>query len=104
MLYLLDFHVEYPAEMSQMQFLTIWAREAGATLGAKEAGVVVDLWKCVGMRRVICVVDVPDPDTLDRMLLDLPIMQELGQHVHVEVVSLRRFEDFAADVDNRLES
>jgi muconolactone delta-isomerase len=104
MLYLLDFHVEYPAEMSQMQFLTIWARDADAVLGAKKAGVVVDLWKCVGMRRVICIVDVPDPDTLDQLLLDLPIMQELGQHVHVEVTSLRRFEDFAVDVGKRLES
>jgi muconolactone delta-isomerase len=103
MLYLLDFHVEYPAEMSQMQFLTIWAREADAELGAKQAGVVVDLWKCVGARRVLCIVDVPDPDTLDQMLLDLPIMQELGQHVRVEVTPLRRYEDFTADMKKRLE-
>jgi muconolactone D-isomerase len=103
MLYLLDSRVEYPAEMSQMQFFTIWARQADAILGAKQAGVVVDLWKCVGVRRVLCIVDVPDPDTLDQMLLDLPIMQELGQHVQVEVTPLRRYEDFAADMRKRLE-
>jgi muconolactone delta-isomerase len=103
MLYLLDFRVEYPEDMSQMQFLTIWAREADAELGAKQAGVVLDHWKCVGMRRAICIVDVPDPDTLDQLLLDLPIMQELGQRVHVEVTALRRFEDFVVDIKKRLD-
>ncbi len=102
MLYHLDFHVEYPAAMSQKELFEIWAREAKAALGAKEAGVVVDLWKCVGARRVIAVVDVDSPDTLDQISLDLPIMQEHGHHVHIEVTPLRRYEDFAADVTERL--
>ena len=42
MLYLLDFKVEYPAAMSQKDLFRIWAKEADAALGAKEAGVVVD--------------------------------------------------------------
>ena len=49
----LEFRVEYPATMSQKELFEIWAREADAALGAKEAKVVVDLWKCVGARRVI---------------------------------------------------
>ncbi|MDJ0611831.1 MAG: muconolactone Delta-isomerase family protein [Kiloniellales bacterium] len=102
MLYLLDFHVEYPADMSQKQLFEIWSREADAAIGAKEAGVVVDLWKCVGERRVVAVVQVDSPDTLDQILLDLPIMKEHGQHVDVEVTALRRYEDFAADVKSRL--
>ena len=102
MLYLLDFHVEYPADMSQNQLFEIWSREADAAFGAKEAGVVVDLWKCVGERRVVAVVQVDSPDTLDQILLDLPIMKEHGQHVDVEVTALRRYEDFAADVKSRL--
>jgi hypothetical protein len=40
-----DFHIEYPASMSQKDFFSIWAREAEAALGAKKAGVIVDLWK-----------------------------------------------------------
>jgi len=103
MLYLLDFRVDYPPDMSQMQLFNIWAREADAALAAKKAGVVVDLWKCVGTRRVICIVDVPECDTLDQIMFDLPIMQEHGQHVNVEVTPLRRYEDFAADVKKRLE-
>ena len=51
-----------------------------------------------------CVIaNVDGPDTLDQILLDLPIMKLNGQHVQVEVTPLRRFEDFAADVKKRLE-
>jgi muconolactone delta-isomerase len=62
------------------------------------AGVVVDLWKCLGARRIVAVVKVDGPDTLDQLPLDLPIMKELGQYVHVDVTPLRRYEDFAVDV------
>ena len=101
MLFHLDFHVEYPASMSQKELFAIWAEEADAALGAKQAGVVVDLWKCVGERRVVAVVEVESHDALDQILLDLPIMQQHGQHVQVEVTALRRYEDFAADVKDR---
>lgn len=102
MLYLLDFQVEYPTSMTQKELFSIWAREADAALKAKEAGAVVDLWKCVGERRVVAVVNVDGPDILDQVLMDLPIMKEHGQHVHVDVTPLRRYEDFAADVKKRL--
>ena len=101
MLFLLEFNVEYPATMSQKELFQMWAREAEAALGAKEAGAVVDLWKCVGQRRVVAVVNIDSHDTLDQILLDLPIMQEHGQHVHIDVTPLRRYEDFAADVKAR---
>ena len=101
MLFHLDFHVEYPASMSQKELFAIWAEEADAALGAKQAGVVVDLWKCVGERRVVAVVEVVSHDALDQILLDLPIMQQHGQHVQVEVTALRRYEDFATDVKDR---
>lgn len=102
MLFFLDFHVEYAADMTQKDLFTIWAEEANAALGAKEAGVVVDLWKCVGERRVIAIVNVDSPDTLDQILFTLPIMKAMGQHVQVKVTALRRYEDFAADVKNWL--
>ena len=101
MLYHVDFRIEYPASMSQKDFFSIWAREAEASLGAKKAGVVIDLWKCVGSRRVMVVANVDSPDTLDKILLDLPIMKEHGQHVQIDVTPLRRFEDFATDLKER---
>jgi muconolactone delta-isomerase len=103
MLYHADFHIEYPPSMLQKDFFAIWAREAEAALGAKKAGVVADIWKVVGSRRVMAVVNVDSLDTLDQILLDLPIMKEHGQHVQVRVTPLRRFEDFARDVKARLE-
>ncbi len=102
MLFLLDFNVEYPAGMSQDELFQMWAREADAALGAKEAGAVVDLWKCVGARRVVAVVNIDSHDVLDQITLDLPIMKEHGQHVHIDVTPLRRYEDFAADVKERI--
>ncbi|WP_019502603.1 muconolactone Delta-isomerase [Pseudanabaena sp. PCC 6802] len=104
MLYHLDFQVEYAADMSQQDLFTIWVEEADAALGAKQKGIVVDLWKCVGMRRVIAIVDVASPDVLDQILLDLPIMKKMGQHVRVQVTSLRRYEDFAADLRERIDT
>jgi muconolactone D-isomerase len=103
MLYHADFRIEYPPSMSQKDFFSIWAKEAEAALGAKKAGVVLDIWKCVGSRRVIVIANVDSPDTLDQILLDLPIMKLHGQHVQVEVTPLRRFEDFATDLTKRLE-
>ncbi len=103
MLYHADFHIEYPAGMSQKEFFSIWAREAEAALGAKKAGVVIDIWKGAGSRRVMAIVNVDSLDTLDQMLFDLPIMKEHGQHVQIDVTPLRRYEDFAADVKKRLE-
>jgi muconolactone delta-isomerase len=103
MLYHLDFDIEYPDDLSQTELFAIWAEEADAALKAKEAGIIVDLWKCVGVRRVIAIVDVPTPDILDQILLDLPIVQKNGQRVHVQVTPLRRYEDFAADLKVRLD-
>lgn len=102
MLYHLDFQIEYSAQMSQQDLFCIWAEEAEAALGAKKAGVIVDLWKCVGMRRIIAILDVTSPDQLDQILLDLPIMKQMGQHVHISVTVLRRYEDFASDVRDRI--
>ncbi len=102
MLYHLDFHVEYPDDMDQQKLFSIWSEEADVALQAKAAGTVINLWKCVGTRRVIAIVDAAIPDTLDQILLDLPIMQKMGQRVQVEVTPLRRYEDFAADVKARL--
>jgi muconolactone D-isomerase len=103
MLFFLDFQVEYSANMTQKDLFSIWSREAEAALAAKKAGIVVGLWKCVGERRVIAVVDVDSPDTLDQITFTLPIMKEMGQHVQIKVSSLRKYEDFAADVNRWLQ-
>ena len=102
MLYLLDFQVKYGPNMTQTDLFSIWSKEAETALEAKKAGVVVDIWKCVGERRVIAIFNVDSPDILDQILFTLPIMKAMGQYVNVKVTSLRRYEDFAADVNQWL--
>ncbi len=102
MLYLADVRIDYPATMCQKDLFAVWAQEAEAALGAKKAGIVVDLWKCVGSRRIVAVFNLDSPDALDAIFLDLPLFKAFGQHIHVEVTPLRRYEDFAEDVKKRL--
>ena len=92
MLFHLDFQVGYSADMTQNDLFDIWTEEASAALGAKEAGVVVDLWKVVGERNVIAIVNVESHEMLDQILLDLPIMRRMGQHVQVNVRAIRTYE------------
>ena len=104
MLFHVDFHVEYGATMSQQDLFAIWSREAKGALAAKQAGVVVDLWKCVGERRVVAIVDVESHDMLDEILLTLPIMVEMGQFLDIKVTTLRRYEDVADSVNRLIEA
>ena len=104
MLFLADFRIGYGASMSQQDLFAIWSGEAPAALAAKKAGVIVDLWKCVGERRVIVIFDVESHDALDEILFTLPIMTEMGQFVDIKVTALRRYEDFAGTVNRLLEA
>lgn len=101
MLYHIDFRLEYPGTMSQKELFAIWTEEADAAIYGKRSGIIVDLWKCVGTRRIIAIVNVESPDQLDQLMFDLPIMKKLGQYVTVEVTSLRPYEDFATDMKAR---
>jgi len=40
--------------------------------------VVIDIWKHLDSRRVVAVVNVDSLDTLDQILLDLPIMKNMA--------------------------
>ena len=102
MLFHIDFSVEYSADMSQGDLFDIWSVETQAALAAKKAGVVVDLWKVVGERRVIAIVNVESMELLDQILLDLPIMQKMGQHVQANVKAIRTYEGFANDIKDRV--
>lgn len=102
MLFHLDFDVSYSSEMSQNDLFKIWSEEADAALNAKKSGLVVDLWKVIGERRVIAIVDVENMELVDQILLDLPIMQKMGQHVSAKVTAIRTYEGFADDVKSRV--
>lgn len=87
-----------PSDMSTAQLNEIWAREAGAALEAMEAGVLKGLWKVAGQRVVLGVIELPDGDALDQAIAGLPIMQEMGASVMWEVLPIRPYENYAADL------
>ena len=91
MLFHVDFSVEYSADMTQGDLFDIWSVETQAALDAKKSGVVVDLWKVIGERKIIAIVDVESMELLDQILLDLPIMQKMGQHVQANVKAIRTY-------------
>jgi len=95
--YWLQFDVEYKG-LELTEFYKIWAEEAKAALAAKSKGVVRDLWKCVGMRRVYALLCVDTPDMLDQISFNLPIMKIMGDHVKLTVKSVRLYENFYEDL------
>ncbi|MFO1205655.1 MAG: muconolactone Delta-isomerase family protein [Burkholderiales bacterium] len=98
MLYHLLFSVEYPSTMSQKELFAMGGRGRGRP-GCQEGRSGRGSSGGVGSRRVVAIVDVDGPDTLDQILMDLPIMQAHGQQI--DVTPLRRYEDFATDLKQR---
>jgi muconolactone D-isomerase len=98
MLFLLDIRVD-PKDMSIDELWDIWEKEADAALGAMEAGKIVGAYKVSGQRRVIAVVDAESHDELDRICMaGLPMAHYLE---FAEVLPVRDYKSFAADVKNR---
>jgi muconolactone delta-isomerase len=98
MLYFGRFDVHQPESMSIDQLMKIWYEEAQAALGAMDAGAVKGLWKVAGQRVVLALLDFPDHDSLDQALGGLPIMQQMGGSVELEVLPVRDYRDFAEDL------
>jgi muconolactone D-isomerase len=77
----------------------LWEKDVAAARGAIEAGLVKGLYKVVGQRRVIAILEAPDHDTLDRIAMaGLPMANYL---VFNSVTPLREYESFGQDIDNR---
>ena len=97
MYFLIRFDVTHPPSVSLAQFHAIWDEEAKATQGARDAGVLQG-WKVVGQRVIVAIGQFDTHDALDRTLMELPIMKRLGGAVTVEVLPIRPYDAFAADL------
>ena len=95
--FLIRFDVGQPASVSLEQFHAIWDEEAKATKGARDAGVLQG-WKVVGQRVIVAIGEFETPDALDRVLMELPIVRRLGGAVRIEVLPIRPYNAFAADL------
>jgi len=86
-----EFNVGYTGHTLE-DLLRIWCEEAEAALGAKGTGLVVDLWKCVGMRRVHALFNFDSIEQLDEITsFGLPIVQQNGDNVDLKIKPVRSF-------------
>jgi muconolactone delta-isomerase len=87
-----------PKNLSLDALWDLWAKEAQAA-GAVPEGLVVGMWKVVGQRRVIGVMDAESHAQIDRMIMaGLP----MSHHLEInEITPIRDYADFAKDVINR---
>lgn len=88
-----------PKEMSLDELWDIWEKEAEAAMGAKAAGKLKAAYKVSGQRRVLAIVDADSHDELDRIFMAiLPMAHYLEIE---EVLPVREYEAFAADIKRR---
>ena len=96
-LYFLNFKFEYEG-LSQKELIEIWCEEASFALKAKEAGLVRQIWKAVGERRLLIVVQASQ-NSLDAIIFNLPIVKVMGNQVHITIKPLQAYESFYTDVN-----
>ena len=92
-----EFNVGYSG-LTLDEFLRLWMEEASVGMGAKSTGLAVDLWKCVGVRRVHVLLNFDSMSELDKTIFCLPIMQKNGHNVDLKLKPLVTFDEFATSL------
>ena len=97
MLFFIDVSID-PKDLTLNELWDLWAKEAQAA-GAVPEGLIVGMWKVVGQRRVIGVMNADSHALIDRMVMaGLP----MSHHLEInEITPIRNYADFAKDVINR---
>ncbi len=98
MLYFLKVRVDHQ-RFTPEELWDQWEKEAEVALSAKARGSIVALYKVVGQRRVLVIVNMESPEEIDQALMAaLP----LAHYEEVEeILPLRSYESFADDVKRR---
>ena len=73
MLFLFRGRMTKPYGMPDSEFYGVWLEEARAALEAVKAGALKGIWKVAGKPVAIGIIDVPDPETFDSLLMQLPV-------------------------------
>jgi muconolactone D-isomerase len=101
MLFFVNVRID-PKDLSFEEMWDVWEKETEAAIGAKGVGKIVNLWKVAGQRRIIAIVDVESHDELDQIFMGaLPMAHFLEFE---EILAVREYEKFAADVRKRWKS
>jgi muconolactone delta-isomerase len=91
MLYLIRFEIQPPNEVSLSKLRDSWLRGAPALPGSGGSG-IIESFKVVGQQTVFAVARFDDNEALDETLARLPIVEEFGSAVDVEVILVRPFD------------
>jgi muconolactone delta-isomerase len=95
-----------PPGMSDKEFYQIWKEESDGALPALESGDVVGLWKAAGQYKIVCIIDPPDGDALDRSLHEFAIWKS-GHHEmiqNLQLIPLREYKGWAEDLKGLVEN
>ena len=97
MLFFIKVRVDH-TRLSENELWDLWEKEAEAALHAKAAGKIMALYKVVGQRRIVMIVNM-EPHEVDQVALgDMPMRHIMELE---EILPLRDYEDFAKDVHRR---
>lgn len=97
-LFWLEFRVEYP-DKSMEQLIQTWQREAAFALGARASGTHLELFKVLGERRVHVFVAM-DPDNLDTLTFNLPVMKENGCNTFITSRAVQCLDDYVSKISS----
>ena len=98
MLYLADISVD-DRGLPLDELFDNWEKEAEAALGAMDAGLIKHLFKFVGDRRVMAIIEIDSHDMLDDILTaGLPMAHHLKFN---EVAPIREYKNFAEALKSR---
>jgi len=93
-LYWLEFNVGYQGKTTD-ELIAIWKREAEAVLKARHnEGTSIELYKVVAERKVHVFINASEPEQVDVLALQLPIMQENGNNVTIKCRAIMFLDDF----------
>ena len=98
LLFFVRFDVTQPDTFTNADLIDTWRREATAALGAIEAGAIKSIYKIAGQRTVLCVIEVPSAEELDRALGGLPILREMGNGVKTQAHAVYEYTTYAEDL------
>ncbi len=98
MVYFLKVRVDHQ-KLTPNGLWELWEKEVDVALKAKPEGRIVALYKVVGQRRVLIVIDVESHDEIDQALM---AVMPLAHYEELEkILPVREYESFAKDVRRR---
>ena len=94
-----------PYGMKDSEFYGVWLEEAKAAVAALKAGAIKGIWKVAGKNIVIGIIDVPDGESFNAMLMQLPVFAKGYSFLNnMDYDVLTSYEDWAGVMEKHLKT